>query len=124
MKVSVNDAALEVWLEDGRELIVPISWFPRLAGADQKQRNNFRLIGRGVGIHWPDLDEDISVENLLETEGELLRYRNGYDPRGEVTDAGGLSSRRAEPEQGDQSPPKGVEKRSGGRDSLERREFI
>jgi hypothetical protein len=52
-------------LADGRSIRVPISWYPRLAAATEKERNNWRFIGRGEGIHWPDLDEDISVENLL-----------------------------------------------------------
>lgn len=52
-------------LVDGRELAVPLSWFPRLQAANHVQRSNWRLIGGGIGIHWPALDEDISVENLL-----------------------------------------------------------
>ncbi len=63
--VDVSDDYLRVQLEDGRFLSVPLTWFPRLVQATSEQRNNWRLIGRGVGIHWPDLDEDISVENLL-----------------------------------------------------------
>lgn len=52
-------------LADGRSIVVPIAWYPRLASATEAERNNWRFIGRGEGIHWPDLDEDISVENLL-----------------------------------------------------------
>jgi hypothetical protein len=52
-------------LSDGREIGAPIAWFPRLASATPEQRANWRLIGRGVGIHWPDIDEDISVLGLL-----------------------------------------------------------
>jgi hypothetical protein len=63
--VETNDVALKVILADGRELSVPIAWFPRLAAADAKERSHWRLIGAGVGIHWPDIDEDISVESLL-----------------------------------------------------------
>ena len=63
--VRVNDEALRVLLVDGRELRVPISWFPRLSHAEQKHRVIWELIGQGHGIHWPELDEDISVENLL-----------------------------------------------------------
>jgi Protein of unknown function (DUF2442) len=48
-----------------RELAAPLAWFPRLAEATDEQRRNWRLIGRGHGIHWPDVDEDISVESLL-----------------------------------------------------------
>ena len=63
--VSVTDDRLIVILADGRELAAPLVWFPRLAGATEGQRKNWRLIGRGIGIHWPDVDEDISVASLL-----------------------------------------------------------
>jgi hypothetical protein len=124
--VSVQVAAdeLQVRLEDGRRIMVPVAWFPRLAAATAEQANHWELTGRGIGIYWPDIDEDILVEHLLGTEGELLQYRNGYDPRAEITDPGGGSPPRAEPEQGDQTPSKGAEQRSHGRDSLEQREFI
>lgn len=56
---------LHVRLLDGRELSVPIAWFPRLRDADDRQRKNWRLIGRGIGVHWEDVDEDISVASLL-----------------------------------------------------------
>lgn len=61
----VNDQALIVSLADGREVSVPISWFPRLSHAEPRDREIWELIGQGHGIHWPELDEDISVENLL-----------------------------------------------------------
>lgn len=54
-----------VHLKDGREISVPLDWFPPLKAASPKQRKNWRLIGGGIGIHWPDLDEDISVSALL-----------------------------------------------------------
>ncbi|HKC11460.1 MAG TPA: DUF2442 domain-containing protein [Vicinamibacteria bacterium] len=57
--------AFVVHLEDGRSLTVPLEWFPRLRDASPEQRNRWRLIGPGTGIHWPDLDEDISVAGLL-----------------------------------------------------------
>jgi hypothetical protein len=63
--VSVSDSVLHVVLEDGRELSVPVAWYPRLRDAKPVQRSNWRLIGRGEGIHWPDIDEDISVLGLL-----------------------------------------------------------
>jgi hypothetical protein len=63
--VQVTDAQLMVVLADGRELAVPLASFPRLSGATDDQRKNWRLIGRGQGIHWPDVDEDISVASLL-----------------------------------------------------------
>jgi len=63
--VAVTKDALVVDLTDGRTLTVPLAWYPRLAYGTPAQRSKWRLIGRGVGIHWPDLDEDISVEGLL-----------------------------------------------------------
>jgi len=65
ISVRVTDEALCVVLADGRELTAPLVWFPRLINASTAQRNNWRLIGRGQGIHWPDIDEDISVSSLL-----------------------------------------------------------
>ena len=56
---------LNVALVDGREISVPLEWFPRLRDATPQQRNNWRVIGRGEGLHWPDLDEDVSVFALL-----------------------------------------------------------
>ena len=64
--VEVTGEALRVVLADGRELSAPIEWFPRLRDAMPAARANWRLIGRGKGIHWPDLDEDISVRGLLD----------------------------------------------------------
>jgi len=52
-------------LSDGRTVFVPLAWFPRLLHGTPEERNKWRLIGDGEGIHWPDLDEDISVENLI-----------------------------------------------------------
>jgi hypothetical protein len=63
--VSVTNDRLIVILADGRELAAPLVWFPRLTAATEGQRKNWRLIGQGVGIHWPDVDEDISVASLL-----------------------------------------------------------
>ncbi len=63
--VRVTADQLFVVLADGRELAAPLAWFPRLAEASKAQRENWRLIGRGQGIHWPDVDEDISVAGLL-----------------------------------------------------------
>jgi hypothetical protein len=64
-RVDVSDSTLSVDLVDGRTVSVPLLWFPRLAHGSPAERANWRLIGRGEGIHWPDLDEDISVANLL-----------------------------------------------------------
>jgi hypothetical protein len=63
--VAVTNDQLRVVLADGRELAAPLVWFPRLLGASEAQRRNWRLVGRGHGIHWPDVDEDISVASLL-----------------------------------------------------------
>ena len=56
---------MSVDLSDGRSISVPIAWFPRLLHSTEQERNNWRLIGRGQGIHWEDIDEDISIEGLI-----------------------------------------------------------
>ncbi len=63
-----TDEALRVVLADGREIAVPLAWFPRLQRATPEQRKQWRLIGGGIGLHWEDVDEDISVESLLATK--------------------------------------------------------
>ena len=63
--VTVTEDTLSADLSDGRTISVPLAWFPRLVHATQEERNNWRLIGKGHGIHWEDIDEDISVEGLL-----------------------------------------------------------
>lgn len=63
--VSCNNEALRVVLADGRVISVPLMWYPRLLDATPKDRNNWQLIGGGLGIHWEDLDEDVTVESLL-----------------------------------------------------------
>ena len=65
MTVSVTEDVLAVQLSDGRDISVPLSWYPRLVHATPEERGHWELIGGGQGIHWPDLDEDISVEMLL-----------------------------------------------------------
>ena len=65
--VSFTPDMLRVVMADGREISAPLVWFPRLQKASEAQRNNWRLIGGGIGIHWEDVDEDISVEGLLST---------------------------------------------------------
>jgi hypothetical protein len=78
--VRVTDDYLVVDLEDGRKLSVPIAWYPRLQVATESERNNWRLVGRGEGVHWPDLDEDISTAGLIagkpsaESAGSLKRW--------------------------------------------------
>ncbi len=75
MNISVNEAmAADVWFDshmmhvrllDGREINVPIEWFPKLRDATEAQRKTWRLIGKGTGIHWEGIDEDISIDGLL-----------------------------------------------------------
>ena len=63
--VALTEDELSVGLMDGRTIIVPLAWYPRRMHGTPDERNNWRWIGDREGIHWPDLDEDISVENLL-----------------------------------------------------------
>ena len=63
-RISIDDESLMIDLVYGRSISVPLEWYPRLLHGTPQERNNWRLIGRGEGIHWPDLDEDISVENV------------------------------------------------------------
>ena len=65
MAVVCTDDELRVSLTDGRWLSVPIAWFPRLAHASPAERSNFELLGDGEGIHWPGIDEDVSVAGLI-----------------------------------------------------------
>ena len=64
-RVEVTEDTLTVELSDGRTISVPLGWYPRLVHATQSERDNWRLIGEGRGIHWEDIDEDVSVEGLL-----------------------------------------------------------
>ena len=79
-RVVLTDDSLVVELVDGRTVSVPIAWYPRLSHASQAERTNWRLIGEGEGIHWPSLDEDVSVDGLLagrrsgETQVSLRRW--------------------------------------------------
>ena len=63
--IIITDESLSVRLSDGRTISVPLSWYPRLLHGNSDERNNWQLIAHGEGIHWPDLDEDLSIENLL-----------------------------------------------------------
>lgn len=80
-RVDVLVGTLAVDLVDGRCITVPIDWFPRLAEGSPAERSNWELTGAGTGIHWPDLDEDISIEGLLaghrsmESEASLEKWR-------------------------------------------------
>ncbi len=88
--VSVTDDTLVVELDDGRAVSVPIAWYPRLLHASPQERNAWRLIGKGRGIHWESIDEDISVEGLLagrssgESQSSLKKWlesRSGHARR-------------------------------------------
>lgn len=78
--VRVTDESVILDLTDGRTLCVPVLWYPRLAHGSVAERANWRLIGSGEGIHWPDLDEDIRIEDLLdgrrscESEASVARW--------------------------------------------------
>lgn len=63
--VKFSEEAMTVRLSDGREISVPLEWFPRLRDATPEQRNNWRFIAKGIGMHWEDVDEDIAVSTLL-----------------------------------------------------------
>jgi hypothetical protein len=63
--VSFTQNALHFVLADDREISAPLEWFPRLRDANEKSRDNWRLIGHGVGVHWPDIDEDIAVGTIM-----------------------------------------------------------
>lgn len=82
-QVTVTDDSLTVDLADGRTISAPLAWYPRLVHGTPQERNNWRLIGDGEGIHWPDLDEDLSVEGLLlgrpssESQGSFQRWLDG-----------------------------------------------
>ena len=84
--VKVTTEALVVDLQDGRVVSVPLVWYPRLAEGTPRERRRWELIGPGIGIHWPDLDEDISVEALLqghssnESASSLQRWRASRRP--------------------------------------------
>ena len=85
--VTVTEDTLTVELSDGRTLAVPLAWFPRLAHASAAERNHWRLLGQGQGIHWEDLDEDISAAGLLagkpsgESQASLKKWLQGRESR-------------------------------------------
>src|SRR3954469_18633321 len=81
--VRVTDRALVLELRDGRVVSVPLAWYPRLAEGSPRERRRWELLGPGIGIHWPELDEDISVEGLLAgaRSGESPRSLNAWRAR-------------------------------------------
>jgi hypothetical protein len=78
LDVAFSDDALSVSLRDGRVISVPLVWYPRLLNATPAQRKNWKIAGGGYGIHWPDVDEDLSTEGLL---------RGAKAPKGNVPSA-------------------------------------
>jgi hypothetical protein len=84
--VAVTDDALVVELSDGRTVSAPLAWYPRLLHGTAEERSRWRLIGGGEGIHWPDLDEDVSIEGLLagrpsgESQRSLKRWLASREP--------------------------------------------
>lgn len=64
--LSFSNTKMILFIEDGREIAFPLEWFPKLRNATEKQLSKWRFIGNGEGIHWDELDEDLSVEKLLE----------------------------------------------------------
>jgi hypothetical protein len=85
--VSVADDTLSVDLRDGRTISVPLAWFPRLLHSTPEERKNWRLIGKGQGIHWEDLDEDVSIQGLLagrhsgESQSSFKKWLNSRGTR-------------------------------------------
>lgn len=73
VEISDADATIKIHLADGRTLTVPLLWFPRLRAASPEQRRHWRFIGGGTGIHWPDIDEDLSVRSMLIESGPTER---------------------------------------------------
>ena len=85
-RIEVRDEELVVDLADGRTLSIPVGWYPRLAHGTAAERAEWRLLGRGSGVHWPRLDEDISVEDLVagrpsnESQESLARWLASRTP--------------------------------------------
>jgi hypothetical protein len=87
IEVSITEDNLVVELEDGRILSIPLTWYPRLWHGTMEERQNWRMIGDGMGIHWPELDEDISIEGLIlgRRSGESQRSLNRWlEQRGKI----------------------------------------
>jgi len=85
LRVTVSEDSLAVDLSDGRTVSVPLMWYPRLVHATPRERRNWRLIAGGQGIHWPELDEDLSVEGIVmgrasgESQASLKRWLESRD---------------------------------------------
>ena len=88
VNVVVTDDTLTIDLDDSRTISVPIGWYPRLAHATPAERDHWRLVGKGIGIHWPDLDEDIGVEGLLlgkKSSESPKSFQNWLNARSDTT---------------------------------------
>lgn len=96
----ITHDSLIVDLSDGRTISVPLEWFPRLVYATPEERNKWRLIGRGHGIHWENIDEDISVEGLLagrpsgESQASFKKWMNQRQARPTTRSSGRAITRR------------------------------
>jgi hypothetical protein len=83
IEVRISDDTVAVDLADGRTISVPIAWYPRLLHGMPEERNNYRILGGGDGIHWPELDEDVSLENIIlgqpsgESQSSFARWLAG-----------------------------------------------
>ena len=75
--VTIDEHSLSARLADGRVISIPLAWYPRLLHASPEQREKWELCGGGFGIHWPGLDEDLSVEGLLRGAPAPARQRSG-----------------------------------------------
>ena len=87
IKIEITQEELIAFLVDGRTIAVPLSWYPRLLNGSMEERDNWRLIGEGIGIHWPELDEDISVEGLIEgipSQESQSSLKKWLQSRGEI----------------------------------------
>jgi hypothetical protein len=108
--VRVEDDALAVDLSDGRTVTVPLGWYPRLVNGTPRERRNWRLIGTGEGIHWPELDEDLSVEGILqgrpsgESQASLERW---------LSSRGRRANKRMQPARASAAKPPGRRRARG-----------
>jgi hypothetical protein len=87
IEVRITDDTIAVDLADGRTISVPLAWYPRLLHGTPAERKNYRILGGGDGIHWPDLDEDVSLENIIlgqpsdESQISFARWLKGRNPQ-------------------------------------------
>jgi len=77
LDIQFSDDALTAQLADGRAITVPLAWYPRLLHASEQERRNWQLAGGGFGVHWPDVDEDLSSEGMLRGAPAALDRKSG-----------------------------------------------